>query len=101
MKPSCTVSQRGGRPPPHRIGPVRILVDFLSAAVASLAFGSVRAMSTWCHSRVCITAFTFRGWAEMTVEVRAPEVAEVAAMAKLADMPAPASEPGSLGSGPT
>jgi hypothetical protein len=77
------------------------VVDFLSAAAAYLAFGLVRAMSTWCHSRVCIAAFTLRGWAAMTIEAHAPEVVELAAMAKLADMLAPASEPGSLRSGST
>jgi hypothetical protein len=77
------------------------LVDFLSAAVAYLAFGSVRAMSTWCHSRAAVAAFTLRGWVAMTIQARAPEVVEMAAMAKLADMLAPASDPGSFRSGPT
>lgn len=88
-----------GRLPTRRIGRVRILVDFLSSAVAYLAFGLVRAMSTRCHSQVCTAAF--RGWGSMMIEARAPEVVEMAAMAKLADMLAPASEPGSLRSGPT
>ena len=81
------------------MGRVRILVDFLSAAVAYLAFELVRAMSKWCHSPVWIAAL--RDWGSMMIEARAPERVEMAPMAKLADMLAPASDPGSLRSGPT
>ena len=56
-------------------------------------------MSTWCHTAVLIAAL--RGWVTMTIEARAPEVVEMAVSAKLTDMLAPPSEPGSLRSGPT